>query len=84
VPVLPEGLTPIHPSSRVKLEGRYSKNFCHRVLVNNVAGSIKIQTEFSISQLKDPSSTFRQYFKKERFHINSVQLGVEEGVTMGW
>jgi hypothetical protein len=60
------------------------KYFRHRVSVNNVAGNIKIQTKFSISQLKHPSSTFRQYLNKERVHINSAQLGVEEGVTMGW
>jgi hypothetical protein len=60
------------------------KYFRHRVSVNNVAGSIKIQTKFSISQFKHPSSTFRQYLNKERIHINSAQLGVEEGVTMGW
>jgi hypothetical protein len=54
------------------------------VSVNNVAGSIKIQTKFSISQLKHPSSTCRQYLNKERVHINSAQLGVEEDVTMGW
>jgi hypothetical protein len=60
------------------------KYFRHRVSVNNVAGSIKIQTKFSISQLKHPSSTFRQYLNKERVHINSAQIGVEEGVTMGW
>jgi hypothetical protein len=59
------------------------KYFHHRVSVNNVAGSIKIQTKFSISQLIHPSSTFRQYLNKERVHINSAQLGVEEGVTMG-
>jgi hypothetical protein len=35
------------------------KYFGHRVSVNNIAGSIKIQTKFSISQLKHPSSTFR-------------------------
>jgi hypothetical protein len=60
------------------------KYFRHRVSVNNVAGSIKIQTKFSISQLKHSSSTFHQYLNKERVHINSAQLGVEEGVTMGW
>jgi hypothetical protein len=60
------------------------KYFRHSVSVNNVDGSIKIQTKFSISQLKHPSSTFRQYLNKERVHINSAQLGVEEGVTMGW
>jgi hypothetical protein len=54
------------------------------VSVNNVAGSIKIQTKFSISQLKHPSSTFHQHLNKERVHINSAQLRVEEGVTMGW
>jgi hypothetical protein len=53
------------------------KHFRHRVSVNNVAGSIKIQTKFSISQLKHLSSTFRQYLNKERLHINSAQLGVE-------
>jgi hypothetical protein len=60
------------------------KYFCHRVLVNNVAGSIKIQTKFSFSQLKHPLSTFGQYLNKERFNINSAQLGAEEGVTIGW
>jgi hypothetical protein len=59
------------------------KYFRHRVSVNNVAGSIKIQTKFLISQLKHPSSTFRQYLNKEIMHINSAQFGVEEGVTMG-
>jgi hypothetical protein len=34
--------------------------------------------------LKHPSSTLRQYLNKERVHINSAQLGVEEGVSMGW
>jgi hypothetical protein len=53
-------------------------------LVNNVARSINILTKSSISQLKHPSSTFHQYLNKERVHINSAQLGVEEGVTMGW
>jgi hypothetical protein len=62
----------------------FQKYFRLRVLVNNVAGSIKIQTKLSISQLKHPSSTFRKYLNKERAHINSAQLGVEEGVTMGW
>jgi hypothetical protein len=56
----------------------------HRIAVNNVAGSIKIQAKFSISQLKHPSSSFRQYLNQERVHINSAQLGVEEEVTMGW
>jgi hypothetical protein len=60
------------------------KYFRHRVSVNNVAVSINIQTKFSISQLKHPSSTFIQYLNKERVHINSAQLGVDGGVTMGW
>jgi hypothetical protein len=54
------------------------------VSVNNVAGSINIKTKLSISQLKHPSSTFCQYLNKEIVHINSAQLGVEEGVTVGW
>jgi hypothetical protein len=60
------------------------KSFPHIVLLNNVAGSIKIRTKFSILQLKHPSSNFRQYLNKERVHMNSAQLGFEEGVTMGW
>jgi hypothetical protein len=54
------------------------------VSANNIASSIKIQTKFSISQLKHLPSTFHQYLNKERVHINSAQLGVEVGVTMGW
>jgi hypothetical protein len=60
------------------------KYFRHRVAVNTVSGSIKIQTKFSISQLKHPSSSFHQYLNQERVHINSAHLGVEEGVTFGW
>jgi hypothetical protein len=48
------------------------KYFRHRVSVNNVSGSIKIQTKFSISQLKHPSSTFHQYLNKERVHIDVI------------
>jgi hypothetical protein len=60
------------------------KYFRHRISVNSVDGRIKTQTKFSISQLKHPSSTFRQYLNTERVHINIAQLGVEEGVPMGW
>jgi hypothetical protein len=60
------------------------KYFRHRVSLNNIIGSIKIQTKFSISQLKHPSSTFCKYLNKERVYINSAQLGVEEGITIGW
>jgi hypothetical protein len=60
------------------------KYFRHRFAVNNIAGSIKIQTNFFMSQLKHPSSTFQQYLNQERVHINSAHLGVEERVTMGW
>jgi hypothetical protein len=63
------------PSSKEGIQ----KYFHHRVSVNNV-----IQTKFSISQLKHPSSTLCQYLNKERVHISSAQLRVEEGVTMGW
>jgi hypothetical protein len=56
------------PSSREGIQ----KYFCHRVAVNNVAGSIKIQTKFSISQLKDPSSSLPQYLNQERVHIHRV------------
>jgi hypothetical protein len=59
------------------------KYFHHIVAVNNVAGSINIQTKCFISELKHPSSSFRQYLNQERVHINSAQLGDEEGVPMG-
>jgi hypothetical protein len=72
------------PADVPKSKEGIQKYFRHRVSVNNVAGSINIQTKFSISQLKHQSSIFRQYLNKERVHINSAQLGVEEGVTMGW
>jgi hypothetical protein len=72
------------PADVPKLKEGIQKYFRHRVVVNNIAGSIKIQTKFSISQLKHPSSSLQQYLNQERYHINSAQLGVEEGVTMGW
>jgi hypothetical protein len=72
------------PADVPKSKEGIKKYFRHRVLINSVAGSIRIQTKFLILQLKHPSSTFRQYLNKERVHINSAQLGVEEGATMGW
>jgi hypothetical protein len=72
------------PADVPNLKEGIQKYFRHRASINNIAGSIKIQTKFSISQLNHPSSTFRQYLNKERVHINSAQLGVEEGVTMEW
>jgi hypothetical protein len=72
------------PADIPNLKEGIQKYFRHGVSVNNVAGSIKIQTKFLISQLKHPTSTFHQYLNKERVHISSAQLGVEEGVTMGW
>jgi hypothetical protein len=72
------------PADIPNLKEGIQKYFGHRVAVNNVAGNIKIQTKFSISQFKHPSSTFHQYLNQERVQINSAQIGVEEGVAMGW
>jgi hypothetical protein len=52
------------PADVPNLKEGIQKYIRHRVAVNNVAGRIKIQTKFSISQLKQPSSTFHQYLNK--------------------
>jgi hypothetical protein len=50
---------------------------------NNVAGRIKNQTKYSISQLKQQSTLFKQYLLKYRVHINNAQLEEKEGITLG-
>jgi hypothetical protein len=74
------------PADLLNSKEDIQKYFRHRVMVNNVAGSIKIQTKFSIPQLKHPSSSpsFHKYLIQERVYINSAQLGVEEAVTLVW
>jgi hypothetical protein len=58
------------------------KYFQHRVSVNNVAGSIKIQTKFSISQLKHPSSFFANTSTKKE--CISTVLSLESRKASQW
>jgi hypothetical protein len=51
---------------------------------NNIPGWLKIRTKYSISQLKQPSKSFKQYQLQSRVHINNAQLGEKEGIMLGW
>jgi hypothetical protein len=56
----------------------------HCIAVNNVTGKIKIQSSSTIAQLKHATTTFKEYFLKDRVHINNAQLGPEEAVVLVW
>jgi hypothetical protein len=56
----------------------------HRLSGNNVTGKMKIQSTSTIAQMKHATSTFKEYFMKDRVHINNAQLGPEEAVVLGW
>jgi hypothetical protein len=55
----------------------------HRLTGNNVTGEMKIQSSSTIAQLKQATSTFKEYLLKDRVHINNAQLGPEEAVVLG-
>jgi hypothetical protein len=45
---------------------------------------MRIRTSMDIGRLKQASSAFRIYLQSKRVYINKAQLGIEEGVTLGW
>jgi hypothetical protein len=45
---------------------------------------MKIRSSSTIAQLKHQSSFFKQHLLHEHVHINNAQLGLEEGIVMGW
>jgi hypothetical protein len=51
---------------------------------NNINGSMRIRTSMDIRRIKQAGSDFRMYLQSKRIYINKAQLGIEEGVTLGW
>jgi hypothetical protein len=51
---------------------------------NNINGSMRIRTSMDIGKLKQAGSAFRMYLQSKIVYINKAQLGIEEGVTLGW
>jgi hypothetical protein len=56
----------------------------HVIKFNNINGSMRIRTSMDIGRLKQAGSAFRMYLQSKREYINKAQLGIGEGVTMGW
>jgi hypothetical protein len=56
----------------------------HVIKFNNINGSMRIRTSMDIGRLKQAGSAFRMYLQSKRVYINKSQLGIEEGVTLGW
>jgi hypothetical protein len=51
---------------------------------NNINGSMRIRTSMDIGKLKQAGSAFRMYIQSKRVYISKAQLGIGEGVTLGW
>jgi hypothetical protein len=51
---------------------------------NNINGSMSIRTSIDIGKLKQAGSAFRVHLQSKRVYINKAQLGIQEGVTLGW
>jgi hypothetical protein len=51
---------------------------------NNINGSMRIRKSMDIGKIKQAGSDFRMYIQSKRVNINKAQLGIEEGVTLGW
>jgi hypothetical protein len=45
---------------------------------------MRIRTSMDIGKLKQAGSDFWMYLQSKRVYINKAQLGIEEGVTLGW
>jgi hypothetical protein len=45
---------------------------------------MRIRTSIDIGRLKQAGSAFRMYLQSKIVYINKAQLGIEEGVTLGW
>jgi hypothetical protein len=58
--------------------------YLHVIKFNNINGSMRIRTLMDIGRLKQAGSAFRMYLQSKRVYINKAQLGIEEGVTLGW
>jgi hypothetical protein len=56
----------------------------HVIKFNNINGSMRIRTSMDIGRLQQAGSAFRMYLQSKRVYINKAQLGIEEGVTLGW
>jgi hypothetical protein len=56
----------------------------HVIKFNNINGSMRIRPSMDIGKLKQAGSAFRMYLQSKRVYINKSQLGIEEGVTLGW
>jgi hypothetical protein len=56
----------------------------HLIKLNNINGSMRIRTLMDIARLKQAGSAFRIYIQSKRVYIKNSQLGIEEGVTLGW
>jgi hypothetical protein len=56
----------------------------HVIKFNNINGSMRIRISMDIGKLKQAGSAFRMYLQSKRVYINKAQLGIEEGVTLGW
>jgi hypothetical protein len=45
---------------------------------------MRIRKSMDIGKLKQAGSAFRMYLQSKRVYINKAQLGIEEGVALGW
>jgi hypothetical protein len=65
-------------------QDQLSKFYRHCIGNNNVSGRMRIRSSSTIAQLKHQSYSFKPYLLHEHVHINNAQLGLEEGIVMGW
>jgi hypothetical protein len=58
------------------------KYYAHWSHMNNADSKMKIITALSTTQLKNQTGTFLSYLKRKGVHINYVQLGNREGISI--
>jgi hypothetical protein len=61
--------------------GRY---YQHGVKANNVNGKMRIISSMALGALKNRNSPFCNCLDDNRVYINNAQVGVEEGISLGW
>jgi hypothetical protein len=68
------------PNSKAGIE----QHSCDDVKFSNINGKLRIRTSQGLGQFKQGRLKFCVYLEQQRVYINKVQLGEEDGITLGW
>jgi hypothetical protein len=84
LPLIKEGNNICRAEDVPNTKDGIGNHYRHMIKFKNINGSMRIRTSMDIRKLKQAGSAFRVYLQSKRVYINKAQLGIKEGVTLGW